>query len=70
MLTFTPFIAGYRQVSASCGVTVTDTKTNQYWSGSGNAGPEDLTSVEITVSPKKGSTAFVNTDWKVKRGRD
>jgi len=37
-LTFTPLIAGYRQVSASCGVTVTDTKTNQYWTGSQNAG--------------------------------
>jgi hypothetical protein len=46
-------------------VTVTDTKTNQYWTGSGNAGPEDLTSVEITVSPKKGSTAFTNSEYFV-----
>ena len=42
-LTFTPLIAGYRQVSASCGVTVADTKTNQYWTGSANAGPRYLT---------------------------
>ncbi len=48
-LTFTPLIAGYWQVSASCGVTVTDTQTNQYWSGSGNAGPEDLTSYVLHI---------------------
>ena len=61
-LTFTPLIAGYWAVSVSCGVTVTDTQTSQYWSGSGNAGPQDLTSVDVTFSPKNGSTAFVNTD--------
>jgi hypothetical protein len=49
-LTFTPLIAGYWQVSASCGVTVTDTKTNQYWSGSANAGPEDLTSYTLDIT--------------------
>jgi hypothetical protein len=30
-------------------VTVTDTTTNQYRSGSGNVGPEDLQSVTVTV---------------------
>jgi hypothetical protein len=64
-LSFTPLIAGYWQVSASCGVTVTDTKTNQYWTGSANAGPEDLTSVQVTFSPKNGSTAFTNTEYYV-----
>ncbi|NNM88617.1 MAG: hypothetical protein HKL95_08870 [Phycisphaerae bacterium] len=49
-LTFTPLIAGYWQISASCGVTVTDTKTNQYWSGSANAGPEDLTSYTLDIA--------------------
>ncbi|MGC9261652.1 MAG: hypothetical protein ACP5I8_16430, partial [Phycisphaerae bacterium] len=49
-LTFNPLIAGYWQVSASCGVTVTDTKTNQYWSGSANAGPEDLTSYTLDIT--------------------
>jgi hypothetical protein len=38
-LTFTPLIIGYWQVATSCSVTVTDTTTNQYWSGTGNAGP-------------------------------
>ena len=60
-LTFTPLIAGYWAVSVSCGVTVTDTQTSQYWSGSGNAGPQDLTSVELTITPKDGTTVFVNT---------
>ena len=50
-LTFTPLIAGYWQVSASCSVTVTDTKTSQYWTGSANAGPEDLTSATVSFSP-------------------
>lgn len=36
-LTFAPLIAGYWQVSTSCSVTVTDTKTSQYWTGSGKA---------------------------------
>ena len=44
-LTFTPLIAGYWQISTGCSVTVTDTTTNQYWSGSGNAGPEELQSL-------------------------
>lgn len=49
-LTFTPLIAGYWQVSASCGVTVTDTKTNQYWSGSANtAPPRPLTSYTLHI---------------------
>ncbi len=30
-------------------MTVTDTTTNQYWSGSSSAGPEDLQSVTVTV---------------------
>ncbi len=49
-LTFTPLVAGYWQVSASCSVTVTDTKTNQYWTGSGNAGPVDLTSYTLDIT--------------------
>ncbi len=60
-LTFTPLIAGYWQVSASCGVTVTDTKTNQYWSGSANAGPEDLTSIILTINPNSQDSVFLNT---------
>ncbi len=48
-LTFTPLIAGYWAVSVSCAVTVTDTQTSQYWSGSGNAGPQDLTSVAVDL---------------------
>ncbi len=44
---------------------MTDTKTNQYWTGSANAGPEDLTSVEVTFSPKDGSTVFTNTEYFV-----
>jgi hypothetical protein len=49
-LTFTPLIAGYWAVSVSCSVTVTDTKTNQYWTGSANAGPEDLTSYTLDIT--------------------
>ena len=48
-LTFTPLIAGYWAVSVSCSVTVTDTKTSQYWTGSANAGPENLTSVAVDL---------------------
>lgn len=39
---------GYWQVSASCGVTATDTKTNQYWTGS--AGPPNLTSYTLDIT--------------------
>lgn len=49
-LTFTPLTAGYWQITVSCSVTVTDTKTNQYWSGSANAGPEDLTSYTLDIT--------------------
>ncbi len=49
-LTFTPLIAGYWAVSVSCSVTVTDTKTNQYWGGRANAGPEDLTSYTLDIT--------------------
>ena len=42
-LAFTSPVAGYWQVSVSCSVTVTDTKTNQCWSGSAVAGPQPLT---------------------------
>ncbi len=31
-------------------MTVTDTKTNQYWTGSANAGPEDLTSYILHIA--------------------
>ncbi len=48
-LTFTPLIAGYWQVSTSCSVTVTDVTTNQYWTGSSNAGPEDETSWTLSI---------------------
>ncbi|MGC8541748.1 MAG: hypothetical protein ACP5QA_14125 [Phycisphaerae bacterium] len=48
-LRFTPLIAGYWEVSVSCSVTVTDTKTNQCWSGSANAGPQDLTSYILYI---------------------
>ncbi len=50
-LTFTPLITGYWQVATSCSVTVTDTTTNQYWGGTGNAGPEDLISAAVTFAP-------------------
>jgi len=33
-----------------CSVTVTDTKTNQYWTGSANAGPEDLISYTMDIT--------------------
>ncbi len=48
-LTFTPLIAGYWQVSTGCSVTVTDTTTNQYWGGSGNAGPATVQSTPLVV---------------------
>ena len=60
-LTFTPLIAGYWAVSVSCGVTVTDTQTSQYWSGSGNAEPQELTSAQLTISPQTDTSAFLNT---------
>ncbi len=60
-LTFTPLIAGYWAVSVSCGVKVTDAKTGQYWSGSSNAGPQDLTSAQLTISPQTDTSAFLNT---------
>ncbi len=47
-LTFTPLIAGYWQVSTSCSVTVTDTTTNQYWSGS-SGDPKNLTSYTFNI---------------------
>lgn len=50
-LTFTPLIAGYWHVSASCTVTVKDTKnSNLVWQGSGSAGPVDLTSYELDIT--------------------
>ncbi len=49
-LTFTPHEARYWQISVSCEVTVTDTTTNQYWSGSASAGPENLTSYILSFT--------------------
>ncbi|MGC8541750.1 MAG: hypothetical protein ACP5QA_14135 [Phycisphaerae bacterium] len=50
-LTFTPERAGYWHVSASCSVTVTDTKTNQCWSGSAHtAPPRPLTSYTLDIT--------------------
>ncbi len=49
-LTFTPLIAGYWRVSMSCSVTVIDVQTAQYWGGSANAGPEDLTSYTLDIT--------------------
>lgn len=46
----------------SCSVTVTDTKTNQYWTGSGNAGPEDLTSAIVAFSPNPIETGASKSD--------
>ncbi|MGC9217304.1 hypothetical protein, partial [Acidithiobacillus sp.] len=46
---------------ASCGVTVTDTQTNQYWSGSANAGPEDLAAIILTINPNSHDSVFLNT---------
>ncbi len=60
-LTFTPLITGYWQVSTSCSVTVTDTTTNQYWTGSDGAGPEDLISATLTIQPTTGTSVFLNT---------
>ena len=48
-LTFTPNVPGYWQVSTTCGVTITDSKTNKTWTGSGNAGPEDVTSYVLHI---------------------
>ncbi len=56
-----PLIAGYWQVSTSCSVTVTDTTTNQYWSGSAGAGPEDLISATLTRNPSTDTSVFLNT---------
>ncbi len=60
-LAFTPKIAGYWQVATSCSVTVTDTTTNQYWSGSASAGPEELISATLTMNPNGGTSVFLNT---------
>ncbi len=49
-LTFTPLITGYWQVSVSCSVTVTDITSNQYWAGSADAGPEELTSYTFDIT--------------------
>ena len=35
---------------------MTDTQTNQYWSGSADAGPKDLTSAMVTFSPNPVTT--------------
>ena len=64
-MTFTPKIAGYWQVSTICSVTMTDTTTNQYWSGTGNAGPEDLISATLTINPSTDTSVFLNTKNKI-----
>jgi hypothetical protein len=46
-LTFTPQIGAYWEVSVSCTVNITDTDTNQSWSGSATVGPKPLTSVDV-----------------------
>jgi hypothetical protein len=61
-LIFTPLVAGYWQVFVSCSVAVTDTKTNQCWSGSANAGPQDLTSATVSFSPNPIKTGASKTD--------
>ncbi len=43
-------------------MTVTDTTTNQYWSGTGNAGPEDIISATLTMNPSNGTSVFLNTE--------
>ncbi len=60
-LAFTPLIAGYWAVSVSCTVTATDTKTRPYWTGSANAGPQDLTSCKLDIT-YTGSVAGGNPD--------
>ena len=67
-LTFTPNIAGYWAVSASCGVTVTDTQTNQYWSGSATAGPKYLTSYILDIS--YGGNVVTNQTQDVSVGEE
>ncbi len=61
-LTFTPEIAGYWQVSTSCSVTVTDTTTNQYWTGSGND-PKGVTgyTFNITYTGSVAGSSFGDT---------
>lgn len=53
-LAFTPLIAGYWQVTVHCAVFVLDTKEGLSWNdypGTGNAGPQDLTSAAVSFSP-------------------
>ena len=53
-LAFTPLIAGYWQVTVHCAVFVLDTKEGLSWNdypGTGNAGPQDLTSATVSFSP-------------------
>ncbi len=64
-VSFTPLIAGYWQLTGICDVTLTDQAGNDYWTGSGIAAPVDITSVQVTISPKNGSTTFLNTYYFV-----
>jgi hypothetical protein len=60
-LDFTPLIAGYWAISTSCTVTVTDTNNKETWTGSQNAGPEDLTSVAVDLTVTVSGTQLSET---------
>ena len=53
-LAFTPKVAGYWQVTVNCAVYVLDAKEGLSWDdypGTGDAGPQDLTSATVSFSP-------------------
>ncbi len=51
ILTFTPKIVGYWEVSVTCTLNVVDTKNStDTWSGSANAGPKDFTSYALDIN--------------------
>ncbi len=60
-LSFTPLIAGYWQLTGSCGVKVTDQTANEYWTGSANTGPADLISYTFDIT-YTGSVAAASGD--------
>ncbi len=49
-LEFTPKVAGYWRVTTECGVTAVDNSAGYYWTGSANAGPENLTSYTFDIT--------------------
>ncbi len=83
-LTFTPLVAGYFEVSTTCAVSISDTKSDGQlnWAGSGNAGPEDVTGYTLDItytgpvaggSPDSGSvvtnkTEDVHAGWPIQLG--